>query len=99
DDWFILGKDRVILRIAESVRMFVVGLHLEEVNHIYNTDLQIRHCIPQDGNSSHGLQSRSITAARHNNIRLLAAVIACPLPDADTLGAVLDSLIHGQPLD
>ena len=41
DDWFILGKDRVILRIAESVRMFVVGLHLEEVNHIYNTDLQL----------------------------------------------------------
>ena len=75
--------------------MLMVGLHLEQVNHIYNADLQLRKLISQNGNGSHGLQGRSIAAACHNNIRLLAAVIACPLPDTDTLGAVLYSLLHG----
>ena len=34
----------------------------------------------------------------HNNVWFFTTVIACPLPDTDTLCAVLNSLLHGQPL-
>ncbi len=80
------------------MRMLMVGLHLEQVNHIYQRGFLIPEAHPQDGNGNHGLQGRGIAAACHNHIRLLAAVIACPLPDTNALGAVFHSLIHGQPL-
>lgn len=37
---------------------------------------------------------RDVSARCHDNIRLLAVVIACPFPDADALCAVSNSLIH-----
>ena len=43
-------------------------------------------------------QRRHITAASHDHIRLAAAIIACPLPDADPGGAVLYGLVHIKPL-
>ena len=45
-----------------------------------------------------GLQRRHIAATGHHDVRLAAAVIAGPRPDAQPRFAVLDRLIHGQPL-
>ena len=44
------------------------------------------------------LQRRHVAGAGHDDIGLTATVVAGPLPDADPRGAVLDGLVHRQPL-
>ena len=78
--------------------MFVVGFQFEQVDYVNNTNLKFWHFVTKDSNSSHDFKCRCITTASHNNIWFFTAVIACPLPDTDTLCAVLNSLLHGQPL-
>ena len=45
-----------------------------------------------------GLQGRHVTAAGHHDIGLAAPVVAGPLPDAEASLAVLDRVVHRQPL-
>ena len=78
--------------------MFVVRFQFEQVDNVNNTDLKFRHFITKDSNCSHDLKCRCITAAGHNNVWFFTTVIACPLPDTNTLCAVFNSLLHGQPL-
>ena len=47
---------------------------------------------------SEGFQGRNVAAAGHDHVRLAAAIAARPLPDSQARRAVLDRLIHGQPL-
>ena len=44
------------------------------------------------------LQRWHVAAAGHHDVGLVAPVVAGPFPNPDTGGAVLDRLIHGQPL-
>ena len=44
------------------------------------------------------LQRGHVAAAGHHHVGLAALVVAGPFPDADAGGAVLDRLVHGQPL-
>ncbi len=44
------------------------------------------------------LERRHVAAARHDDIGFATLIVAGPLPDADSRGAVLDGLIHRQPL-
>src|SRR5262249_22307611 len=41
---------------------------------------------------------RHVASTRHHDIRLAAFVVARPLPDTDSGGAVLDGLVHFEPL-
>ena len=52
----------------------------------------------QKVDGSQSLQCRHVAAARHHDIGLRAMVIARPLPDPEPACAVLDRLVHGQPL-
>ena len=76
----------------------MVRLQLKQIHYVYNTDLKLRELITQNRNSSHRLKCRGISTAGHNDIRLFTVVVACPLPDAYTLCAMLYCLIHRQPL-
>ena len=78
--------------------MLPLGLQLHQVNNVDDANLQFRQLLAQDRYSSQRLQCRSLAAASHNNVRLLTGIVGSPLPNADTLCAVLDSLLHGQPL-
>ena len=75
-----------------------VRLQLHQVDHVDDADLQLRNRFAEDSHSREGFKRRGIAAAGHDDIRLLALIVARPLPDTDTLGAVLDSLLHCQPL-
>ena len=52
----------------------------------------------QEVDGGEGLQGRHIATARHHHIGLAATVVAGPLPDPKAGGAVLDRLVHRQPL-
>ena len=98
DDGLILGEQRVIIRIAQAVGMLAGGLELHQIHHIDDPHLDLRHILPEDRHRRQRFQCGGIAAAGHHHIRLLPCVIAGPLPDADALGAVLNGLLHGQPL-
>ena len=91
---FVCCKDCIVFTVAKTVWMFVVRLKFEQVNDIDNTNLKFWKLITKDGNCCHGLKCWSISTACHNDIRLFAFVVTCPLPDANTLCAVLNSLFH-----
>ena len=94
----VLGEQCVEVSIRKTVRMLGLRLELEQVNNVDESDLDLRQVLTHDGNSSESLESRGITAASENNVRLFALVVGSPLPDAYTLCAVLNSLLHGEPL-
>ena len=98
DDGLVLGEEGVIVLVSEAVGVLGVGLELHQVHHVDHPDLQVGQVVAQDGDSSQGLQSGGVAAAGHDHVGLTALVIGSPLPDADALGAVLDGLLHGQPL-
>ena len=71
---------------------------LHKVYDIYEADLNLGQILTKDGNCSKSFLGRRITAACQNNIGLFSRIVACPFPDAYTLGTVLNSLLHGKPL-
>ena len=98
DDRIIHGEQHLVLSIGQAVRMFPLRQQLHQVNHVDNANLEFGQLFPQDGYGSQRFERRRLAAARHNNVRLCALIVGRPLPDADALGAVLHSLLHGQPL-
>ena len=45
-----------------------------------------------------GFQGRNIAGTGQHHIRLAILIVACPSPDADAGGAMLDCGVHVQPL-
>ena len=52
DDGLILGKQRIVFRIRQTMRMHEIGLQLHKVNHVDYADLKFRQSISQNGHSS-----------------------------------------------
>src|SRR4026209_2771374 len=80
------------------MRMLSLGLQLHEIHDVDDTHLQVGRVTAEEVDGSQSLQCRHISPASHYNIRLLAPVVAGPLPDSKPRSAVLDRLIHRQPL-
>ena len=98
DDRLILGEQHVVLGVGQAVRMLPLGLQLHQSTTLTTRTLSSGSSSRQDGYGSQRFERRCLAAARHNNVRLCALIVGRPLPDADALGAVLHSLLHGQPL-
>ncbi len=60
--------------------------------------LQLREVLAEQLHRRQALQRGHVAAAGHDHVGLAALVVAGPLPDADAGRAVLDRLVHGQPL-
>src|SRR6202453_1636624 len=97
-DVLVFGEERVVLPFSEAVGMLCGGLELHQIDDIDNPNFQFGQMLAQEGNSSENLQGGCVAAAGHDHVRLAALVVAGPLPDAETFGAVDDRLIHSQPL-
>ena len=78
--------------------MLLVGLEPHQVHHVDDPYLELGECIPEYCYSRQCLQCRCVSCAGHDYIGLCALVGGSPLPDADSLGAVLYCLLHGEPL-
>ena len=55
DDLFVLCKERVVVLVAQSMRMFGTGLQSHEIDDIDHPDFQIGEMMAQDGNGSQDL--------------------------------------------
>src|SRR3984893_8983867 len=98
DDGFVLREERIEVGVAQPMRMLSVGLQSHQIHDIHDTDLQFRQRATQDRYRGEGFQRRHIPRAGHHHVRFAAGIVARPGPHADTLGAMLDRRIHGQPL-
>ena len=82
----------------QAVRVLGLRLELHQVDDVDDADLQLRQVLAQDRDRGQRLQRRHVAGAGHDDVRLRAPVVAGPLPDADARRAVLDGLVHRQPL-
>ncbi len=78
--------------------MLARRLQLHQVHDVDDADLQIRSVLPEEIDGGERLQRRDIAAAGHHHVGLAASVVAGPLPDPEPGRAVLDRLVHRQPL-
>jgi hypothetical protein len=97
-DWPIPGEERVVVGLAQSMRMLRAGLEPYEIDDIDYPNFQIGQVFTQDRYGGQNFERRRVTAASHHDIRFHILVVARPLQDADSLGAVDGGLLHRQPL-
>jgi len=98
DDVLVFGEERVVIGLAQPVRVLARGLQLHEVNDIDHSDLEVGHMLAKDGDGSQDLQRGRVSATGHHHVRVGILVVAGPLPDANPFGAMHHRLLHGEPL-
>ena len=81
-------EQRIVVAIGQSVRMLGIGLEAHEVDHIDDSNLQIRQVRSEQRHGGERFERRHIAGARHHDVGLPATVIAPPVPDADAARAV-----------
>ena len=92
------GEQGVEVPVAQAVRVLARRLQLHQVHDVDDADLQLREVLAKQLDRGQRLQRGHVAAAGHDHVGLAALVVAGPVPDADAGGAVLDRLVHGQPL-
>jgi hypothetical protein len=81
------------------VGVFAVRLHPEQVHRVDEADADVGgEVLTQNGRGRQGHLGGHVAAADHDDIWFHALVVACTLPNAQPLGAVLDGLVHAQVL-
>ena len=98
DDRLVLGEQGVEIAVRQAVRMLARRLQLHQVHDVDDADLQLRQMLADQLDGGQRLQRRHVAAAGHDHVGLAALVVAGPFPDAEPGGAVLDGLVHRQPL-
>lgn len=98
DHRLILGEQADPLLVVQTVGMLSRADQLEKIDDVDHANFQLGEVSEQEVNGGQHLVSADVTARCHDNIGLLASVGAELGPGADTLGAVSDSLVHGQVL-
>src|SRR6266702_3108504 len=78
--------------------MFGCGLNRHQVNHIEDPDLDVRKMLAQEIDRRKRLQCWDISCTGHHRIRFASLVVRGPLPDSDSIRAVLDGRFHIEPL-
>ena len=73
-------------------------LELHQVHDVDHADLQLRQVLAKQLDRRQRFQRRHVAAAGHDHVGLAPLVVAGPLPDAEARRAVLDRLVHRQPL-
>ena len=78
--------------------MLARRLQLHQIDDVDDAHLQLGHVPAQQVDRGQRLQRRHVAAAGHHHVGLAAPVVARPLPDPEPGLAVLDRLVHRQPL-
>src|SRR4051794_17403379 len=85
DDRLVHGEERIEIAIGQAVGMFRAGLQLKEVNHVYESNLDIRESFAQQHDRCECLLRGYIARRGHHQVRFSGHVVARPLPYADAL--------------
>src|SRR5882672_358048 len=78
--------------------MYALRLQSHKIYDIDDPDFQLWKVITQDFYRRKRFQSRHVTGAGHNDVRLATFVVAGPTPNADSRRAMFDGGVHIQPL-
>ena len=97
-DRLVRGKQAVEIPVTQPVWVLFVRLQLEQVNHIYEADFQIREFISEKSGGRECFLRSDIACASHHYIRFNSLIVAGRAPDTDASRAVRDRFIHGQVL-
>src|SRR5580692_244321 len=76
------------------MRVSARRLKLEQVDHVYETDLQIGTLLAKNGGRGKSLHGYDIAGTGYHCVGLAAFVVARPRPDADAFFAVFDRRVH-----
>ena len=102
DDGLVGGEQVVELPVAEPVGVLLFGHQRQQIHHVDEAHLQVGKLLAHDGGCRQGFLRGNVTAGNHHHIRLIrfgaTIIVASPIPDAETLGAVLDGLFHAEVL-
>src|SRR5437867_5005500 len=98
DDRFALREKRIEVMVAQTMRVLTLGLKSHQVDDINDANLQCGTMPAKQIDSGQRLQRGHVATTGHDYVRFTASIIAGPVPDADTRGAVFNCLFHGQPL-
>src|ERR1700690_4494093 len=78
--------------------VFSAWLQLEQVNHVNESDFQVREPFPEQCRRGQCFLGGDIARGSKNYIGFLAFIITGPIPDTDTLCAVRKGIINIQVL-
>lgn len=95
---YVICKDGLVLMCLETMRMLRVINEFEQVDYVYEADFEVGEVCAEEGGGGEGFVRRHVAAGGHYNVWFSAAVVAGPLPDADTFCAVGDGLVHSEVL-
>ena len=97
DNWLIEREQTVKVAIGQTVRMLCIRLQPEEIHDVKKPDLQVRELVSQEAQLRRE-PSRVGTspAVAITDIWFDALVIACPVPEPDSLRAVSNRRLHVQ---
>ncbi len=95
DDRLVRGEERIEIGIREPMRVLTRRLQLHQIHDIDDAHLQLGRVPTYQINGRQRFQRRHVAAAGHHHIRLIAPVIAGPLPNPKPCIAVFDGLVHG----
>src|SRR5262249_45379474 len=98
DDRPVRGEQRVKIVIREAVRVLARRLKLHEIDDIDDPYLEFRRVPSKEGDGGEGLKRWNVTGTSHHHIGLGTLIVAGPLPNAESSFAMLDRLVHRQPL-
>jgi hypothetical protein len=98
DDVFVFREKGVVIPFGQAVGMLGAGLQLHQIYNVDDANLQRRQMFAKNGDCSEDLQRRGISATGHDNVWLAVLIVAGPLPNAHSLRAMHDSLVHREPL-
>lgn len=78
--------------------MVDLGDELEEVDDVDEADFEVGDMFAEEGDGCESLEGRYVAARGEDNVGVTALVVRGPVPDSDTLGAVLDGGLHVEEL-
>src|SRR5579864_358080 len=98
DNRFVSREERIEIAIRQAMWMFAARLQLEQVNHVNESDFQIRKSFSKKCRRRQCFLRRDVAGSSEDNIRFVTFIIAGPIPDTDTFCAVGNSGIDVQVL-
>ena len=94
-----VGEELGKLDLAHPMRMIFRPDQSHQVDDVDDSSTQLRQTITQDLSRRHDFHGHNVSGAGQHDVRLATAVVVPrPLPDARATRAVLNSFIHGEPL-
>lgn len=94
DDGLVVCEGRDPLAVCQAVGVVGVVDELEEVDDVDEADLEVGEEFAEESGGGEGLVRWDVAARCHDYVGLHALVVAGPVPDAETLGAVLERGVH-----